>query len=186
MILSGNDPFTQPSFSLGNRLARGLWGMVWLLLFRPSPRPLHAWRRALLRGFGARLGRDVNVHANVRVWAPWQLTVGDRVGIANGVTLYNMAPLTIGSGCVVSQGAHLCGGTHDIDSPNFQLVAKPIALAEDVWVCADAFVGPGVRVARGCVLGARAVVMRSIDEPWTVWAGNPAVRKKTRRPKDPA
>jgi putative colanic acid biosynthesis acetyltransferase WcaF len=186
MILSGNDPFTQPSFSLGNRLARGLWGVVWLLLFRPSPRPLHAWRRALLRGFGARLGRDVNVYPSVRIWAPWQLIVGDRVGIANGVTLYNMAPLTIGSGCVVSQGAHLCGGTHDIDSPNFQLVAKPIALADDVWVCADAFVGPGVRVARGCVLGARAVVMRSIDEPWTVWAGNPAVRKKNRRPKDPA
>lgn len=180
MIIQGNDPYTQPSFSLGNRVARAVWGVVWLILFRPSPRPLHSWRRLLLRLFGARLGEHVHVHASVRIWAPWQLTIGDRVGIANGVLLYNMAPMTIGNGCVVSQGAHLCGGSHDIDSSNFQLVAKPIRLENDVWVCADVFVGHGVSIAEGCVLGARAVVMKSILDPWTVWAGNPAVLKKTR------
>lgn len=180
MIIQGNDPYTQASFSLGNRMARALWGAVWLLLFRPSPRPMHAWRRLLLRLFGARIGEHVNMHASVMIWAPWQLTVGNRVGIGRGVSLYNMAPLVIGDHCVVSQGAHLCGGTHDIDSPNFQLMAKPITLEKHVWVCADAFVGPGVTVAEGCVLGARAVVVKSIVDPWTVWAGNPALMKRTR------
>jgi putative colanic acid biosynthesis acetyltransferase WcaF len=154
--------------------------MVWLLLFRPSPRPLHIWRRALLRLFGARLGRHVHVHASVAVWAPWQLVVGDRVGIAPGVTLYNMAPMFIGSDCVISQGAHLCGGSHDIDSANFQLVARQIVLQDHVWVCAEAFVGLGVTVAEGCVIGARAVVVKSITEPWTVWSGNPVQRKRSR------
>jgi putative colanic acid biosynthesis acetyltransferase WcaF len=181
MIIPGNDPFTQPSFSLGNRVARGVWNLVWLLLFRPSPRPLHGWRRLLLRVFGAQLGRDVNVYPGARIWAPWLLTVGNRVGIADGVTVYDMARITIGDGCVVSQGAHLCAGSHDIDSPNFQLVASPIELGRDVWICAEAFVGPGVRIAAGCVVGARGVVMRSIDEPYTVWAGNPAVRKRVRK-----
>jgi putative colanic acid biosynthesis acetyltransferase WcaF len=181
MIIQGNDPYTQPSFSLGNRMARALWGVVWLLLFRPSPRPLHAWRRLLLRLFGARLGEHVNVHASVKIWAPWQLTIGNRVGIASSVSLYNMATMTIGDHCVVSQGAHLCGGSHDIDSPNFQLMAKPITLEPHVWVCADAFVGLGVTIAEGCVLGARAVVVKSIADPWTVWAGNPAVMKRKRR-----
>ena len=180
MIIQGNDPYTQPSFSLGNRMLRALWGMTWLLFFRPSPRPLHAWRRMLLRLFGARLGEHVNVHAGVKVWAPWMLTIGNYVGIASGVTLYNMASIVIGDNCVVSQGAHLCAGSHDIDSANFQLVAKPIILEKNVWVCAEAFVGPGVKIAEGCVLGARAVVVKSINLPWSVWAGNPAVMKRVR------
>jgi putative colanic acid biosynthesis acetyltransferase WcaF len=181
VIIENNDPFTQPSFSLNNRMVRAAWGVVWLLFFRPSLRPMHAWRRSLLRLFGARIGHNANVHADVRVWAPWQLTIGNRVGVANGVTLYNMAPMVIGDQCVISQGAHLCCGSHDIDSANFQLVARPINLADNVWICADAFVGPGVNVASGCVVGACAVVTRSIDQPWSVWAGNPAALKKYRR-----
>jgi putative colanic acid biosynthesis acetyltransferase WcaF len=181
MIIQGNDPYTQPSFSLGNRMARGLWGVVWLLFFRPSPRPLHAWRRLLLCLFGAKLGKHVHVYPNVKIWAPWQLVIGDKVGIADGVTLYNMAQIEIGDHCVVSQGAHLCGGTHDIDSANFQLVAKPIKLEKNVWVCAEAFIGPDVTLAEGCVVGARAVVVKSIAEPWSVWVGNPAIKKRMRK-----
>lgn len=181
MIVEGNDPYTQPSFSLRNRLGRAVWGAVWLLLFRPSPRPLHAWRAALLRLFGARLGKDVHVYPGARVWAPWQLTIGNRVGVADGAVLYNMAPMTIGDECVISQGAHLCGGSHDIDSPNFQLIAAPIVLAPRVWICAEAFVGPGVKIAEGCVAGARCVLMNSVDQPWTVWAGNPATMRRTRK-----
>ncbi len=181
MIIQGNDPYTQPSFSLGNRLARALWGMTWLLFFRPTPRPFHAWRRLLLSLFGAKLGKHVNIYPDVKIWAPWQLNVGNRVGIANGVTLYNMASIVIGDNCVISQGAHLCCGTHDIDSPNFQLMAKSITLENDVWVCAEAFVGPGVTVAEGCVLGARAVVTKVISEPWSVWVGNPAVMRRKRK-----
>lgn len=184
MIIQGNDPFTQPSFSLRNRLARALWGATWALLFRTSPRFMHGWRRTLLRVFGAQLGRDVNFAASVKIWAPWQLKVGDRVGFGAGVNLYNMALLTIDDEAVISQGSHLCGGTHDIDSPNFQLVAKPIHIGPRVWICADAFVGPGVSVAEGCVLGARAVVVKSIDEPWSVWAGNPVVKKRNRQRSD--
>lgn len=185
MILQGNDPTTEPSFTLGNRAARALWGAVWLLLFRPSPRPAHAWRRCLLRLFGARIGPHVHVYPGARVWAPWQLDIGARVGIGDGAQLYNMGPLRIGAQAVISQGAHLCGGTHDIDSSNFQLVARPIEIGEHAWVCAEAFVGPGVCIAPGCVVGARSVVMKSIEEPWSVWAGHPAQRIRQRASKEP-
>src|SRR5271165_4000110 len=137
-LLASTDPATQPSFTVSNRVRRTLWAIVYALFFRPSPRPLHAWRAALLRLFGARIGRGVHVYPAARIWAPWQLEIGDEVGIADGVTLYNMAPMTIGRRCVISQGAHLCGGSHDIDSANFQLVAAPIVLEPHVWVCAEA------------------------------------------------
>lgn len=185
MILQGVDSRTGPSFSLSNRLARALWGVVWLLLFRPSPRPLHAWRVALLRLFGARIGQHFHVHASARVWAPWQFQVGDHVGVGERVIFYNMAPMRIGDNAVISQGAHLCGGTHDYTSRHFQLQAAPIQIGERVWICTEAFIGPGVTVPDGCVVGARAVMTRSPREgAWGVYAGNPATFIKTRTLRD--
>ena len=180
MVLKDVDGFTQPSFGARNRVGRAVWGVVWLLLFRPSPKPMHAWRAMLLRLFGAQLGRDVHCYPAVKIWAPWQLVVGNRVGIANGVTLYNMAPMSIGDNVVISQGAHLCGGSHDINSGNFQLIARPIKVERYCWICADAFIGHGVQIAEGCVVGARSVVLRSISEPWTVWSGHPAINVRSR------
>lgn len=181
MIINGNDPFTGPSFSLSNRIARVAWIMTWVILGRFSPRPFHGWRAFLLRAFGARIGRGVHVYPKVEIWAPWQLELGDAVGIADGVRIYNIAPVRIGTRGVVSQGAYLCTGSHDIDSPNFQLIAAPITMGANAWVCAEAFVGPGVHIAEWCVIGARAVLTRSAEEPATVWRGNPAApgRKRT-------
>ena len=173
MILQGNQPYTEASFTLKNRVARQLWNLVWLLLFRPSPRPLHAWRALLLRLFGATLGRQDHIYPGVKVWAPWNLRIGDHVGVADGVTLYNMALIDIGDYAVVSQGAHLCGGTHDHHSANFQLYALPIHVGAHAWICAEAFIAPGVTVAEGAVVGARSVVTRSLADAWTVYAGNP-------------
>jgi putative colanic acid biosynthesis acetyltransferase WcaF len=180
MIIEKNDPFTQASFTLDDRIRRALWNLVWLLLFRPSPRLFHPWRSLLLRLFGARVGRGVHVYPGVRIWAPWNLSIGNESGVADGAILYSMGPITIGERCVISQGAHLCGGSHDVDSPNFQLIAAPIVLEASVWICAEAFVGLGVRISKGCVVGARAVLMKSALDPWTVWVGNPATPRRKR------
>ncbi len=182
VIIQGNDPYIQASFSLSNRLLRMLRGITWLLLFKPSPRICHSWRAFLLRLFGAKLGVHVHVYPSAKIWAPWNLVIGNHVGIADGATVYSMALIQIGDYCVISQGAHLCAGSHDIDSVNFQLIAAPIVISPYTWVCAEAFIGPRVSIAEGCVLGARAVVMKSIDQAWSVWAGNPAQFKRERRP----
>ncbi len=176
----GVDPAREPSFSLKNRLARALWGVVWMVLVRPSPRPLHRWRAMILRIFGARLGRNVHVYPAVRIWAPWNLILGDDVGIGNNATLYSMATITIGTRAVVSQGAHLCTGTHDFEDPHFQLRARPIIIGAHAWICAEAFIGPGVEIGEGAVVGARAVATRTVPG-WTVVAGNPATFIKERR-----
>lgn len=179
------DARTGPSFRFRNRALRALWGLVQHSLFRYSPRPLHGFRATLLRLFGARLGEGCHFYPGVRVWAPWQLTAGERCGVGDGVTLYTMAPITLGARVVISQGAHLCAGTHDYESPGFQLYARPIVIEADAWLCAECFIGPGVRVGEGAVLGARGVAVRDL-EPWTVYAGNPcrAVKQRRLRPQD--
>ena len=52
-------------------------------------------------------------------------------------------------------------------------MTRPITIGEQAWVAAEAFVGPGVNVGCGAVLGARGVAVRNL-EGWTVYAGNPA------------
>lgn len=182
-ILPGADPYLQPTTSLRNRLARLLWGCVWFMLCRFSPRPFHAWRAFILRIFGAKLGKEVKVYPKVDIWAPWNLVMDDQSSMGNGVTCYTMAKIHLGKKVVVSQGAHLCSGTHDFTTKNFQLCAYPIVINDNAWVCAEAFIGPGVTIGEGSVVGARAVVTKDIP-PWVVCAGNPAKVLKERIMKD--
>jgi putative colanic acid biosynthesis acetyltransferase WcaF len=177
------DPYLRPAFSRWDRLRRLMWNACWLLLFRVSPRPLFAWRALLLRAFGAKLGRNCKFYPASRVYAPWHLECEDLVAVADGAELYNPAPLRLGSHAIVSQGAYLCGATHDFDDPAFPLLAYAMEIGPYAWVCARACVGPGVNMGEGSVLGLGSVASRSL-EPWTVYAGSPAVRIRERlRPK---
>ncbi|MGJ3241834.1 MAG: WcaF family extracellular polysaccharide biosynthesis acetyltransferase [Opitutales bacterium] len=174
-------------FSRRNQIGRVLWSLVYVLFFYWSPRPLHGWRAFLLRCFGANIGRRVHVYRTAVVWAPWQLTIGDHCGIGDGARLYNLAPITIGNRTTISQGVHLCTGTHDFEQPGFPLVARPITVGDDAWVAAEAFVHPGVHIADGSVVGARSVVVRN-TRPWMVHAGMPArpLRERNRPQEEPA
>ena len=164
-----------------NQLARAVWSIAWIVLFRPSPRSMHAWRRTLLRCFGASIGNGVVVYSDVRVWAPWNLTIHDRSWIGDGVDFYNVAPVSIGLDAVVSQRSFLCTASHDYEDPAFRLISAPIFIEREAWVAAESFVAPGVRVGEGAVVGARSCVVRDV-EPWSVVAGNPARVVKRRDP----
>lgn len=171
----------QPPPGLGNKLARALWGIVWLLLYRPSPRPFHGWRRMLLRLFGAKVGKGALAYPSAKIWAPWNLSLGPDCTLGDDVDCYNVAHVKLGAGAVASQRAYLCTASRDIDAPGKPLVTAPIVLADDAWVAAEAYVAPGVSVGEGGVAAARAVVTRDIA-PWTVVAGNPArvIRQRKR------
>lgn len=158
---------------LGDRFRRALFSVVWFCCCRPSPVALHGWRRMALRMFGAKMGFRTLVYPSVRIWAPWNLEMEDRSVLGPGVDCYNVDLIWLGEGALVSQRAYLCSASHDLDAPEFPLISAPIRLESKAWVCADAFIGPGVTVGFGAVVGARAVVMRSVDSQLIV-AGNPA------------
>lgn len=170
---SGQDPYLQPVFPLSDRLRRMAWGIVRICFFRPSPRVFYGWRALLLRLFGARIGRDSFIYPSARIWAPWRLEAGDVVTIADGVEIYNPGGVLLRHHAIISQGAFLCGGTHDYNRPDFPMTWRKIEVGAYGWVCARAVVLPGVVVGEGAVLGAAAVTSRNL-EPWTVHAGNPA------------
>ena len=104
------------SFTLQNRIMRVVWDVTCLLLFRHSPRPLHRWRAFILRCFGAQIGAHCHAYPKVKIWAPWNLEMHDHACLANEVICYNQARITLQERAIVSQGAHLCTGSHDYNS----------------------------------------------------------------------
>ncbi|HAR63833.1 MAG: putative colanic acid biosynthesis acetyltransferase [Candidatus Margulisiibacteriota bacterium] len=178
-ILHGIDSYTGPSFSLRNRARRVVWNSACFCLFRYTPRVFHRWRCALLRLFGAKIGSHCRVYPGTRIWAPWHLVMDDYACLANDVTCYSMAKIHISERAIVSQGTHLCCGTHNYSDPLFQLYAEPIVIGRNAWVCAESFIAPGVTVGEGAVVGARSVVTRDIPA-WMVCAGNPCRPLKKR------
>ncbi len=173
------DPYSMPAFPLRNRLLRAAWGVVYVLFFRISPRPFHGWRVFLLRCFGAKLGNKCCIYGRARIWAPWNLTCEDLATIGDEAIIYNPEHVTLGSHAIVSQQAYLCGATHDYEDPAFPLIAFPISVGPYAWICARATVQPGVSVGEGAVLALGSVATRNL-EPWTVYAGVPARRVKSR------
>jgi putative colanic acid biosynthesis acetyltransferase WcaF len=160
-------------------LGRAAWGLI-RPLFRFSPRPLWQWRVLLLRLFGARIGSRVNIHPSVLVEIPWNLRIGSYCAIGDRAILYNLGMVQIGSATTLSQGAHLCAGTHDYRKAEFPLVKSPISIGDNVWICADAFIGPGVKIEDRVIVGARAVVIRDVTAG-SIVAGNPAVAVRRRQ-----
>lgn len=168
------------SFGLYNKLKRVVWNLSYWVLFRPFNLTFfNHWRTFILRCFGAKIGEDANVYASVKIWAPWNLEVGDFSSLGPKVDCYNQGRIKIGQHTVVSQKTYLCASTHDFTQSDFPLVLKPLEIKDQVWIAADAFIGPGVTVGEGAVVGARSAVFNDVEE-WTVAGGNPAKPIKKR------
>ena len=142
-------------------------------LFRISPRPCFGWRRFLLRLFGARVGKEVHIYSNAMIYMPWNLSIDDWSAIGEYAYVYNLGLITIGKYVTVSHRVHLCAGTHDYSKPDLPLLKPPIHIFDQAWICADAFVGPGVEIGEGAIVGARAVVVKDVAA-WAIVGGNPA------------
>ena len=169
-----------PTFSLRNRLTRALWRVVWGTLGQWTPIPFFRWRRWLLVLFGADIHKSARIYPGVQIWLPSNLIMHEHACMGPGVVCYSMNKIIFERYSLVSQRAHLCCGSHDIDSPEFDLFALPIVLRNNSWVAAEAFVGPGVTVGEGAVLGARACAFRDLKD-WTVYAGCPARALRERK-----
>jgi putative colanic acid biosynthesis acetyltransferase WcaF len=173
-------PLRLSKLSMCNRLGRALWQLVWLLLYRPTPRPFHWWRCLLLRLFGARLGKHVHPYPSARIWAPWNLEMGDNACLSEYVDCYCVAKISLGANATVSQYSFLCTASHDYTRREMPLVCAPITIGDGAWVTADVFVAPGVSIGSGAVVTARSSVFTDVP-PWTVARGNPAQPIRARR-----
>jgi putative colanic acid biosynthesis acetyltransferase WcaF len=156
-----------------------LWWLVQGSLFAWSPQFMYAWRNFLLRCFGAHIGRQVLIRPSARLTYPWKVSIGDYSWIGDDVVLYSLGDIYIGTHTVVSQRSYICAGTHDYTSPTFDIQALPVRIGDQAWVATDVFVGPGVTIGDGCVIGTRSTVMQDLP-PGKICYGTPARPVKDR------
>ena len=173
-------PLQPHNLTLNNKLARVVWQIVWLFLYRPTPRLFHPWRCMLLTIFGAKLGKAVHSYPSARIWAPWNLEMGDHACLSEDVDCYCVDKIRIGAHSTVSQYSFLCSASHDYTLASMPLLTAPISIGERAWITADVFVGPGVTIGDGAVVTARSSVFSDIPS-WMVARGNPAVPFKKRK-----
>ena len=157
----------------------GLWLVVSLVLFRLCPFSFSALKRAVLRAFGASIGRNVTIKPQVKITFPWKLTVGDHVWLGEECWLLNLERVTIGSHVAISQRSFLCTGSHDFKRATFDLITRPITLEDGVWLGAGSWIGPGVTIGSHAVLTAGSVAAKNLA-PHGIYRGNPATLVKQR------
>jgi len=177
--INNKDAYVRPSFSKKNKIRRLFWNVCWLMLCRWTPNTMHRWRITVLKWFGAKIGETNFIYPSCIIWAPWLLITEDVVTIAPGVEIYNPGGVMLGHHTILSQGAYICGASHDYNSINFTYLQKQIIIEPYVWICAKAVVLPGVHCYEGAVLGAASVTSKNL-ESWTVYGGNPARSIKKR------
>ncbi len=154
-------------------LLRVIWGFLQVITFEYTPRLLYGWRNFILRIMGGRIGKGVKIYPSAEIMYPWLLEIGDNTTISWGVKIYNLGKINIGSGTMISQYAHLCGGTHNHTSGNFELLRTGLTIGSNVWIAADAFIGPGLTVNDRSIVAGGAVVIKDV-ESGTMVGGNPA------------
>ena len=164
-----------------NKAGRFIWGFVYFLLVRPFKLTIfNSYRIYIYNLFGAKISDKATINATAKVRAPWNLSMENYSCLGPHVDCYNPGQVTIGQNSTISQKVYLCTATHDITLAHHPLVISPIIIEDQVWVAADSFVGPGVTIRQGSVVGARAAVFKDVDS-WAVVGGNPANFIKTRK-----
>ena len=160
-----------------NAFVRAIWYVTNMLFFKSSWCTSYGLKRGLLRMYGAHIGPHVVIKPCVSVKYPWHLSIGENSWIGEQVWIDNLADVTVGKNCCISQGAMLLCGNHDYTKESFDLITGKIKLKDGAWVGAKAIVCPGVTMGEGSVLTAGSVATRDIERD-AVCQGNPAVVKK--------
>lgn len=163
----------------GSVLKRLLWFFVNALFFINPFNPVSSIKVVLLKMFGAKIGKGVNIKPAVNIKYPWKLEVGDYTWIGERVWIDNLDTVVIGKNCCLSQGAMLLCGNHNFKSYKFDLIVKPITLEDGSWVGAHSVVAPGVTLKSHAVLAVNSVGTGNL-EPYSIYQGNPAIKVKDR------
>lgn len=156
-----------------------LWWLIQGTLFRFSLHNMYGWRNFLLRLFGAKIDKSVQVRSSAKFTYPWKVEIGAYSWIGDDVKLYSLDNIIIGSNCVISQESYLCTGTHDTTDSHFGLITKPIIIKDGVWVASDVFIYPGVTINELAVVAARSTVVNDISSKG-IYGGTPAKFLKKR------
>lgn len=174
------ETFTTGNFDKGaGTLKIILWYFVNALVVRASWNPFMGIKTALLKAFGARIGKGLVIKNNVCIKFPWKLTIGDNVWLGENCWIDNLDYVTIGNDVCISQGALLLTGNHDYTLSSFDYRNAPIVIEDGAWIGAKTVVCPGVTAKSHSILTVGSIATRDMEK-YGIYQGNPAKKIRER------
>lgn len=135
--------------------------------------PSHYFRRFFYRLFGIKIGKGSTIHTGAVFYKPWNIQIGNDSIIGEGAVLDGRDKLTIGNHVDIASEVMIYNGEHDINDENFKASFAPVFIEDYVFIGARVIILPGVRIKKGAVVGAGAVVTKDVEE-FQVVGGVPA------------
>ncbi len=137
-----------------------------------------ASRAAIWRLVAKKIGRKVYIFPGVRLLSPGNISIGNCCCINHGTDIGGSGGVTIGNYVLIGNNCQILSANHKYsrwDIPiSYQWIEEtPIVIEDDVWLGANVTVLPGVRIGRGAIIGAGAVVTNDV-EPFAIVGGIPA------------
>lgn len=129
-------------------------------------------RRYLLVRKGAKINETAEI-GEVNIEGPKNLFTIGAFSFLGKVKIALHDEVIIGNNVCINDGVVMLTGSHDIYDPLWRHKKAKITIDDYVWVGTEALILPGVHLGRGCVIGARAVVTKSVGVGEIV-VGNPA------------
>lgn len=177
------NPVQTTPYGAGYKIKSRLWQFINCSIFRFTPFFMRKFRVAILRAFGANIDWSCSINSHATIVDPWNLTMGRLSSIDEECCIRCRGEVIIGEKCCISRGVNLLSASHNIYSPNFEMITSPIKIGDNSWIATKAIIGRGVTIGEGVVIAAGAIVCKDV-EPWTVVGGNPAKFIKKRIIKD--
>lgn len=150
-----------------------LHGFKFLLLILIGRLPSHALRLLCYRSLGLRVGPRSAIYMGAEVRHPKAIEIGSSSVIGHGVILDGRRGIRIGNNVNFSTGVWIWTVQHDPHDPLFGDVGGPVVVEDDAWLSCRVVVLPNVRIGRGAVVAAGAVVTKDV-EPYSIVGGVPA------------
>ncbi|MBU3010327.1 putative colanic acid biosynthesis acetyltransferase [Polaribacter vadi] len=173
------NPVQTTPFSFKEKVKSHIWKIVNMTIFKLFPNQIKKPRIYLLRLFGAKLSSTVNINRTAKIDHPWNLEMGHLSSLGHKSWAYCLDKITIGEKCCIGEYSFLITGSHNVNSVGFEMVTSPIVINDGCWVTTGVYILPGVTLGKYSVIGAKSLVVKSI-EPLSIVGGNPAKYIKKR------
>ncbi|KKS65391.1 MAG: Acetyltransferase [Candidatus Daviesbacteria bacterium GW2011_GWA2_42_7] len=145
--------------------------------------PSHIIRKFIYRCAGVKIGRKSYIHMGAQFFYPAGVRIGRNTIIGQGVFLDGRDKLQIGDHVDIASEVMVYNSEHDINAEDFHATVAPVAIGDYVFIGPRAVILPGVKIGKGAVIAAGAVVTEDVPE-YAIVGGVPAKVIGERRLKD--
>lgn len=138
-----------------------LWSATELVLITNPWQISSGLRTKALRAFGAKIGDGVIIRPRTRIKFPWNLEIGDRSWIGEGVWIHNQDQVTIGHDAVVSQETFITTGSH-AHRTDMGLITRPVTIEDGAWVTSRCMILGGCVIGKSSIISPNSVVNENV------------------------